>query len=248
MNNISVTILTKNSEKYIKQVLTSTEPFGEVVIYDNGSTDQTLEIARSFSNVAIHEGPFFGFGPTHNHASSLASNDWILSLDSDEILSPLVLETLKTLPLNEKTVYTFPRHNYYNEKWIKWCGWYPDRQLRLYDRTKTQFSDAQVHEAVMTDGLEIKAIEAPIIHYSYADTSDFLDKMQSYSELFAKQNCGKKSSSFGKAITHGIAAFFKSYFLKRGFMGGKEGFLISFYNANTAFYKYIKLAEKNNEK
>lgn len=242
---ISVTILTKNSEKYLKEVLLSLEDFDEVLLFDNGSTDNTFEIAKEFPNVTIYHGHFQGFGPTHNAASQLAKHDWILSIDSDEVATPELVHAVKNLVLDPDCVYSFPRHNYFNGKFIKWCGWYPDRQFRLYNRTKTAFSNAQVHESILTQGLKIVALEAPLKHYSYESITDFLAKMQSYSELFAKQNRGKKSASICKALTHGFYAFFKSYILQRGFMGGYEGLIISTYNANTSFYKYLKLWEAN---
>lgn len=245
---ISVTILCKNSAKYLKEVLQALHAFDEVLIYDNGSTDDTLAIAESFPNVAIHSGAFFGFGPTHNLAAELAKHPWILSIDSDEVLHPNLVKEIQTLQVtkkNEDVVYSLPRDNYYNGKWIRWCGWYPDRQKRLYNRTKTRFSDDRVHEGIITEGLKIVSLNSPLKHYSYACTSDFLAKMQHYSELFAEQNCGKKKSSLCSAITHGFFAFFKSYLLKKGFLGGYEGFVISLYNGNTAFYKYLKLREFN---
>jgi glycosyltransferase involved in cell wall biosynthesis len=242
---ISVTILTKNSSKYLRQVLEALVDFDEVLLFDNGSTDSTFQIASEFSNVKVHRGKFEGFGPTHNRASSFAKNDWILSIDSDEVVSKEMAEAISRIELNPKCVYSFPRHNYFNDRWIRWCGWYPDRQVRLYHRGKTSFTDAQVHEAIVTDSMELVNIDAPIIHYSYESIEDFLTKMQSYSTLFAKQNCGKKKSSPFKAVSHGIFAFLKSYILKKGICGGYEGFVISSYNAHTAFYKYIKLYEAN---
>lgn len=244
-SNISVTILTKNSETYLREVLLSLRAFDEIVLYDNGSEDNTLTIASQFSNVKIYQGIFKGFGPTHNYASSLASHDWILSIDSDEIVTPALADEIMHLSLNENAVYSCPRHNEYKGKWIKWCGWYPDRQYRLYNRKQTCFTDALVHEAIKTERLQIIELTSPLRHYSYSSVADFLDKMQTYSTLFAKQNEGRRSSSLGKAVLHGIAAFFKSYIIKRGFLGGTEGFEISVYNANTAFYKYLKLAEAN---
>lgn len=242
---ISVTILTKNSAKYLEEVLVALKDFDEVVIYDNGSTDLTLDIASKFANVSIHEGPFLGFGPSHNVASSLAKHDWILSVDSDEVVTPALAKEIKALQLKDQCVYSFPRHNEFNGKFIKWCGWYPDRQTRLYNRQNTKFTDAQVHEAIMKEGMQEIELRSPLRHYSYACVADFLSKMQSYSDLFAKQNHGKKRSSPLKAALHGFFAFFKSYFIKRGFLGGYEGFLISAYNGHTAFYKYMKLYELN---
>jgi glycosyltransferase involved in cell wall biosynthesis len=244
---ISVTILTKNSQKYLREVLESVRDFDEVVICDTGSSDLTLSIAAEFPNVAIHRKAFIGFGPTHNEASSLAKHDWILSIDSDEVVSPEMTAAIKALHLEQDCVYSFPRHNYYNGKFIRWCGWYPDRQMRLYNRQKTQFSDAQVHEAIIAKDCTVLSVEAPIIHYSYSTHSDFLAKMQSYSDLFARQYAGRKKSSPSQAVLHGFFAFLKSYVLKRGFLGGYEGFIISIYNGNTAFYKYLKLFEANRQ-
>lgn len=242
---ISVTILTKNSQAFLPQVLEGLKDFQEVLIYDNGSTDGTLEIAKKFVNVKIHQGPFLGFGPTHNLVSELAANDWILSVDSDEVVTPELSQEILCLKLDDHTVYSIPRRNEYNGKWIRWCGWHPDRQARLYNRRQTRFSDAQVHEAVITCGKNQVSLASPLLHYSYQNITDFLAKMQSYSELFALQYRGKRSASPAKAIFHGFFAFFKSYILKRGILGGYEGFLISSYNAHTAFYKYLKLYEAN---
>lgn len=242
---LSVTILTKNSQKYLSEVLTALQMFDEVLICDTGSQDQTLDIARRFLNVNIYEHPFIGFGPTHNLASSFAKHDWILSIDSDEIVSPDLANEIQTLTLTRKCVYSFPRYNQYRGKWIRWCGWHPDRQIRLYNRLDTQFTDAQIHEAIDARHLKEIRLSSPLQHYSYEHVADFLCKMQTYSSLFAKQYQGKKSSSLSKAIAHGCYAFFKSYILKGGFLGRQEGFEISFYNANTAFYKYLKLAEAN---
>src|SRR5262245_54643491 len=228
---ISVTILTKNSQKYLKEVLEALTDFDEVVIYDNGSSDNTLTIAEQYSNVVIHRGPFQGFGPTHNIAASVAKHEWIHSIDSDEIVTPEMAQVIGNASLDPRYVYSIPRHNYYNGKFIRWCGWYPDRQIRLYNRHQTRFTDAQVHEAIIVrKGMDIVPLEAPLRHYSYDSHADFLAKMQSYSDLFAKQNCGKKRSSPWKAVWHGIGAFLKAYILKRGIMGGYEGFVISAYN------------------
>jgi glycosyltransferase involved in cell wall biosynthesis len=242
---ISVTILTKNSQQYIQEVLEALKSFDEVVVYDTGSTDDTLKIAEKFPNVTVFRDKFKGFGPTHNLASNAARNDWILSIDSDEVVTQEMIEEISRTQLDEKCVYSFPRNNYFNGKFIKWCGWYPDRQYRLYNRKKTRFSEAQVHEAVIIENMTHIPMKSPFIHYSYASISDFLQKMQLYSDLFAQQNKGKKSSSLLKALAHSYNTFFKSYILKRGFLGGYEGFVISTYNAHTAYYKYIKLKEAN---
>jgi glycosyltransferase involved in cell wall biosynthesis len=242
---ISVTILTKNSSKYLKEVLDALDAFDEVVVFDNGSCDETLRIAAAYGNVVIHEGKFDGFGKTHNIASALAKNEWILSIDSDEVVTPEMCEEVLSLKLDAGAVYSFPRHNYFNGRLIKGCGWYPDRQYRLYHRGHTRFTDADVHESIIVKGMHIVPLKGALVHYSYACVGDFLSKMQSYSTLFAQQYCGVRRSSPLKAVLHGIYAFFKSYILKKGILCGYEGLLISTYNGHTAYYKYLKLYEAN---
>lgn len=243
MSMISVCILTKNAQETIKETLESACLFSEVLILDSGSTDQTLTIAKTYANVSIHLTEFCGFGPLRNKLACLAKHDWILALDSDETLSKELSEEILNLELNHKYAYSIRRNNFYRGKWIKGCGWSPDRVTRLYHRKTTQFSNALVHESLETKNTI--PLHFPILHTPYRNTSEFLTKMQHYSTLFAKQNQGKKKSSFLKAFSHGMFSFFRSYFLKRGFLDGIEGLIISIYNANTALYKYLKLKELN---
>lgn len=244
---ITVTILTKNSQKYLVEVLDALQLFDEVLLYDNGSSDKTFEIASHYSNVVVYHGPFEGFGVMHNKATELARNDWILSIDSDEVVTPEMALEILNAQLSPDCVYSFPRHNFYNNRHIKCCGWYPDRQNRLYYRKKTAFTNAEVHESIITDRLTIVKFCGAIKHYSYETTADFLKKMQVYSDLFAKQYKGKRKSSIMTAVGHATFTFFKNYFFQRGILYGKEGFIVSIYNANTAFYKYLKLLEANGE-
>ena len=239
---MSVTILTKDNEETLGLVLETVKEFEEVVILDTGSTDRTLEIARDYPNVQIFHSPFIGFGPLHNLAAKHATREWILSIDSDEVLTPELSQEILTLHLDPTKIYSFPFHNYFNGKHIKWCGWFPDRHIRLYNKTVTSFTDDQVHESIQTKHLEEVKLKHPVKHYSYRSISDFLKKMECYSTLFAVQNFEKKRSSLTKALLHGGFAFVKSYVIKKGFLGGREGYVISLYNAQTTFYKYLKLA------
>ncbi|MDX8431799.1 MAG: glycosyltransferase family 2 protein [Candidatus Algichlamydia australiensis] len=238
MEKISVVILAKDNEKTIAKALASVASFDEVLLCDTGSTDATVEIAKRFSNVRIIRRSLTNFGALRNEVAKEAKNDWILSLDSDEELS----KEFSQPEFESSFVYSFPFKNFFQGKWIKGCGWYPDRHVRLYNRQKTAFSNVHLHEKIQTSGLPVRKLSYPIHHYSYQNTTDFLTKMQRYSELFAKQNAGKKSSLF-KALKHGAWAFFKSYIIKRGFLDGKQGYIISAYNGQTAYYKYLKLAE-----
>lgn len=241
---ISVTVLTKNSAKTLKKTLESLKTFPEVLLFDTGSTDETLEIAKSFSNVSVHCGEFKGFGPTHNQASSLAAHDWILSVDSDEQLTEALAQEILSTKLDPLCVYQVRRHNFLAGKRIKGCsGWDPDFVVRLYHRNHTAFDNAQVHEKIMCRDLKRVTFKHPLLHFPYLRISDFLSKMQSYSTLFADQHKETKRSSLGSALMHSWWAFIKSYVIKRGFICGKEGLIISLYNAHTTFYKYLKLAE-----
>jgi len=237
---ISVTILTKDSERYLASVLGALRSFDEVVIVDTGSSDRTLEIAASFPNVSIYERPFLGFGPTHNLASSLARNDWILSVDSDEIMSEKLVSEVLSLTLDSDCVYSFWRKNMYRGRHIRGCGWYPDRVVRLYNRKKTAFSDALVHESVVCTNVRDKKLSFPVLHYPYDSVEAFLHKMDRYTTLYAKQHENKKSS-ICTAVFHALFAFIKSYVFQRGFLLGSEGFEISWFNMNCAFYKYVKV-------
>lgn len=243
---ITVTILNMNGGRVLKEVLDALTSFEQVLICDSGSTDNSLQIAATFANVTIYNTPFDGFGKAHNHAAKLANYDWILSIDSDEVVSKELVEEIHALHLNPSTLYELPFHNYFNERWIKWCGWYPESHIRLYNRKNTSFTDAAVHEGVKSAGLKVVKLQHPVLHYSYSSISDFLVKMERYSTLFAQHYVGKKRASFLTALTHGAYAFFKSYVLQRGILGGVEGYLISRYNGETAFYKYLKLRELNN--
>lgn len=242
---ISVTILVKNSEETLEETLCSTALFPEVIVLDTGSTDRTLEIAAKFSNVKICHAPFEGFGPTHNVASAFASNDFILSVDSDEVLSKELVQEILHTSLRQDATYAILRENYFREKHITGCsGWHPDWIVRLYNRKMTSFDDAKVHEKIIQGSLEKISFKGVMRHVPYRKISDFLQKMQSYSTLFAEQNYKSKKASLKKAIIHSLAGFLKSYILKKGFLLGREGFIISLYNGHTAFYKYLKLLEK----
>ncbi len=219
--------------------------FDDVVVLDTGSSDLTIEIAQGFPNVRVFFDTFNGFGPLHNVASSHAKHDWILSIDADEVMSEASVDEIKALRLDEKTVYGVLFRNYFNGKWIRFCGWYPEHKLRMYNRTVTKFSGDFVHETIVTKGLKVVSLKEPVAHFSYRKISHFLTKMEKYSELFGEQNRGKRKSSLGKAIIKSWAAFFRSYILKRGFLGGKEGYIISRYQADVTYYKYLKLNEKN---
>lgn len=248
MNRISAVILTRDSQRLIDQVLRALEDLDEVIILDNGSTDATLSIAKGFNNVKIHTHPFIGFGPLKALGAKLAKNDWIFSIDSDEIASSELIVEILHLPLEEQIIYSYEVKNYFNNRWIKSCGWSPDRALGLYNKKFANFNDAQVHEGITPyDHSKIVEVQLKgyIRHFPFTECSVFITKMQKYSTLYATQFMGKKKSTPTKAVIHSLWSFFRSYILQRGFTEGFEGLTISAYNAQSVFWKYIKLYEAN---
>ncbi|PHS56535.1 MAG: glycosyl transferase [Sulfurimonas sp.] len=246
MKNISCVVIVKNAKTTIKNTLDSLLSFEDVVIYDNGSSDGTLDIIKNYTNINLVQGEFMGFGPTKNEAIKYAKNDWILSLDADEVLSDDFINNLKNLKLNNNNIYSILRTNYYKKTEIKHC-WGNDIIVRVFNRKKTIFTSDMVHEKIIYKDLNILMLFGIVRHYPYSTITDFIIKLDRYSTIFANDNVGKKNSSPSKAILNGIFSFIKTYFFKRGFLDGYAGLVISFSHMATNFYKYIKLYELNNE-
>jgi len=245
--NISVVVLAKNNQKTIEKTLKSLSKFDDVVVYDNGSNDETINIAKKFSNVNLIKGEFKGFGWTKNKAASFAKNSWILIIDSDEVVDYELLSVLKSKTLDEKTVYKLNFKAFYKDIQIRYCGWNNQKIKRLYNKNITSYNLNDVHENIITDGLKIEELKGNVEHYSYHTISEFIIKADNYSTLFAKDNVGKKSSSPPKAFFNGLYSFIKTYIFKQGFRDGYVGLVIAFSHFVTNFYKYIKLYEMNME-
>ncbi|HEX5328607.1 glycosyltransferase family 2 protein [Sulfuricurvum sp.] len=243
---ISVVIIVKNGGSILHRCLESLRDFDDVVLYNNGSTDDTALIATSYSNVRLIEGEFIGFGPTKNTAAEYAAHDWILSLDADEVLDGAIVQEIKQLALDSKTVYSLLRKNFYKTTEISHC-WGADEIVRLYNRKTTGYSDKAVHEHILTDGVSVRKLSHSFSHYPYQSISEFVLKADRYSSLFAEDNVGKRGSSPVKAFFNGLYSFFRTYILKRGFLDGYAGLIIAFSHMVTNFYKYIKLYEMNAE-
>lgn len=246
--NISAVILVKNAEKTIAECLESLCAFGEVVLLDNGSTDATLDIAAKYPNVKIfHEPNFCGFGKMKNIALSKATNDWILSIDSDEVLMPEIVSQINAMQLNDNTVVALSRLNYYGNRCMKCCGWYPDYVWRIFNRKYTRFNENIVHEGVENKPDTQKVyIKDAIKHYAADSMESIIQKMNRYTTLSAQEKYkkGKKASVIG-AIFRFIHTFNMNYFFRRGIFYGYKGFVVSLLNASGSFYRHMKLYELN---
>ena len=240
-------ILVKNAERTLAECLNSLREFGEIVLLDNGSTDGTLQIAQEFNatykNLRVYESEFIGFGALKNLCVSYAKYEWILSIDSDEVLETDALSELKAFNLSENAVVALGRKNLYKGEWIKACGWYPDFVWRVFNKNFTHFNDNFVHESIILPKETQKLyIKNALKHYAFDDINALLDKLQRYSTLYAQRHLDK-SSSMSKAILRSLWSFLRNYFFKKGFLYGYKGFMISTCNALGVFFKYAKLYE-----
>ncbi|MCP4330660.1 MAG: glycosyltransferase family 2 protein [Alphaproteobacteria bacterium] len=243
--DVSVVMITRDASAHLGEVLDSVRGFPEVVVLDNGSTDATLDIAAGYPNVRIEESAFIGFGPLKNKAIGLASHDWILSLDSDEVLSRELADEILSLDLDPSKVYALPFHNYFRGRWIRGCGWHPQWKTRLFHRRHAKFSDDQVHEGLRHPDHRVVRLLHPVRHYTADSVADFQAKERLYSELYVAQHAGEKRVGVPMAVAKGGFAFLRSYFLQRGILCGADGFIISAHAGIARFYRYLKLREAN---
>ncbi|MGE3953580.1 MAG: glycosyltransferase family 2 protein [Parachlamydiales bacterium] len=228
---ITVALLTRNDERRIGRTLESLEWADEVLLIDTGSTDHTVEIAATFPNVKVHHEPFSGYGQLRQKGARLASHDWIFSIESDEVMSEALAVELQELTKDPACVYSVPRQNYFNNKWIKCCGWHPDRQVRLSHRSHS--AKQQV------------ALEGPLLHYPFTSIAEMIDKIQYDSDLFAIEYHHRKKGSILRAHLLGFWHFWKHYLFKGGLFAGAEGYIICRYLGHRALYKMLKLRQVN---
>ncbi|ENI3100409.1 glycosyltransferase [Campylobacter jejuni] len=252
LKQISAIIIVKNAEQTLLECLNSLKDFDEIILLNNESSDNTLNIAnefkKDFANLYIYHNAFIGFGALKNLALSYAKNDWILSIDADEVLENECIKEFKNLELQEDNIIALSRKNLYKGEWIKACGWWPDYVLRIFNKNFTRFNNNLVHESLILPSNAKKIhLKNGLRHYAFRDISHLIDKMQYYSSLWAKQNIHKKSGVL-KANLRAFWTFFRNYFLKSGFLYGYKGFIISVCNALGVFFKYMKLYELQRQK
>ena len=182
MTNISVVIMAKDAQETIVETLDSLVEFSEVILYLNDSSDNTKNIASNYKNVNIVDGEFIGFGPTKNKAASYAKNDWILSLDSDEVILPVLLAEIASLKLElDNEVFTLKRDNYFLDKHIKHSGWGQDFLVRLYNKTAHKFNENMVHEFIVTNEDTINTtLVNSFKHNAVTNIDQFLQKIMKY--------------------------------------------------------------------
>jgi glycosyltransferase involved in cell wall biosynthesis len=247
--SVSVAIITKNEGSKLEDCLKSASPADEIVIVDSGSTDDTIDIAGRFGCKIFRE-PWKGYGPQKQTAIDRCSHEWVLILDADERVPESTwsaIEEALSACSGEVDAFSFPRKNYFAGKWLKHGYEWPDRGTRLLRKSTCSISGI-VHEDVTAK--RIVKLHAPFIHEKNYAMNDYLVKLNSYSTLLAEKtlqtNPGKKSG-VRKAFFSFLAHFCRSYFLKKGFLDGSGGFIVSFTEALHSFYKHIKIMELRGE-
>ena len=241
---ITITLITLNSEKTLKPVLEAVSWADEIVLVDSGSTDGTLEIARHFKAKIIYRA-FDGYGSQKNFATEQASNDWILSLDDDEILTPELQQEIQNLDLSATDYhgYKIPRSLIFLGKLLRFSGEYKRLTLRLFNRKYGNWNAEYVHESVEVNG-KIATLKHQILHDSYRDLTDYFNKFNKYTSLGAKTlSEHKKTASTFKIISRFPTTFLKIYLLKGSCLDGYAGFMWALLTAITPVVKYAKLRE-----
>ena len=210
--SLSVILITKNEEANLKECLESVSFANEIIVIDSQSNDKTQEIAQSFGAKLEITSDWPGFGPQKNRALNLATQEWVLSIDADERVTPALTEEILAVISSKDTAncYAIPRSSWYCGRFMKHSGWYPDYVDRLFKRGTAKFSDHLVHERLLPDG-SVAKLKNHFLHYSYRNFEQVLKKVDSYSTASATQAFNKgKRGGCGQAFLHGCWAFFRT--------------------------------------
>jgi len=245
--SISVIIITKNAGTMIRRCLESVAWADETIVVDSGSTDDTAEICREAGAQLTVNSDWPGFGPQKNRALDLATGDWVFSIDADEWVTPeLHAEILATIGNDAVAqAYAIPRRSSFCGRYMKHSGWWPDYVVRLFRRGSARFSEDQAHERLVVTG-QIRKLKQPLMHEAITNMDQMLGKMNMYSTASARDlHTRGRRASLGTALLHGGWAFFRTYILRRGFLDGREGFILAVANAEGSYYRYIKLMLEN---
>jgi glycosyltransferase involved in cell wall biosynthesis len=242
MDSLTLIVITKNEAGRIERCLRSVPFASQIIVVDSGSTDGTVAIASSLGAHVVQTQEWPGFGVQKNRALSLATCDWVLSLDADEYLSEeLQREIFSVLQSSEVQVFRFPRSSSYCGRFMRYSGWYPDYVTRLFRRGQARFSDDLVHERLIVDG-KVGTLRANLMHESFRAAEDVLTKLNAYSTAGAQKMYAEgRRSSLTQAVFRGCWAFFRTYVLQMGFLDGRRGFLLAVSNAEGTYYRYVKL-------
>jgi glycosyltransferase involved in cell wall biosynthesis len=251
MQQLSVVIITLNEEKQIARCISSIAPIAnEIIVVDSNSTDSTVSVAKSLGATVIIQ-PFLGYIEQKNFALQKATNTFCLSIDADECLDNTALQQIQSIKQNgfSADAYKINRCNFYNRKWIKHGTWYPDTKIRLVNKTQAKWGGINPHDELQVHSKNIVHLKGDILHYSYENYSDMIIQNNKFTTIMANAlyKAGKKSNWF-KMLINPTVAFINGYFLKLGFLDGKDGFIIAKTIAYFTYVKYAKLHQLQQQK
>lgn len=241
MTTLTIIIAAKNEARNISECIQSASFADEILVLDSGSTDGTQELAiAAGAKVVSTDWP--GYGPQQSRGIGMATSQWVLSLDADERISAeLKIQVLQAIQSERADGFRLPRLSSLCGTFIHHGGWRPDYTLRLVKREKAGFTHHFLHAQMTVDGTKADLSES-LIHFSYRDLDDVLEKLNRYASGNAKDLDSKGvKGSLSKAIAHGVWAFLRTYILRAGFLDGRYGFILAIYNAESTYYKYLKL-------
>jgi glycosyltransferase involved in cell wall biosynthesis len=246
---ISVIIITLNEAHNIVECLASVRFASQVIVLDSGSTDGTVELARQAGAQVYQTSEWPGFGPQKNRALDYAEQPWVLSLDADERIPPVLAAEIAAHVLgNRQAAAEMPRRTQFCGQWINHCGWSPDHVTRLWPRGTARFSESLVHERLVTQNLPVVRFKHKLEHYSYPTPAHYWDKLAKYSQAWAMERYTKgQNTTMARAAGSGFVAFVRSYFLRLGFLDGALGFAVCVMQAQSAFGKYFTLYGLNRQ-
>ena len=241
---LSVVVITLNEEANIGALLESVRQADERIVLDCGSTDGTLEIARSVGAKTFTQ-EWKGYPAQKNSAIAKANGDWVLSLDADEIVEPELMEEIRRVTQHSSPVngYYIPRKNYFLGRWMRHGGFYPDRKLRLFRRGQGRFVDRPVHEVVEVTG-PTGTLNHALIHNSYPTLDTYIEHMNRYSTLGAEIAGQGGRFSLLNIVVNPLATFVYNYFFRLGLLDGREGLLLHLYHSAYVSWKYAKAWEQ----
>jgi glycosyltransferase involved in cell wall biosynthesis len=240
-HSLTVVIVAKDEDKNIAECVASASFADEVLVLDSGSRDATVALAEA-AGARVLRTDWPGYGPQVARGFQLASSAWVLSLDADERISPALREeVLAAIRSGSHDGWRVPRLSEFCGRFIHHGGWRPDLTVRLGRRERSGFSSHFLHAHMTVDG-SIGTLKSSLIHYSYPDVHDVLEKLDRYSTGHARDmHAAGRRGSVGGAVLHGIAAFIRTYVLRLGFLDGSHGLMLAIYNAEYSYYKYLKL-------
>jgi glycosyltransferase involved in cell wall biosynthesis len=247
---LSVVLITQNEERNLPRTLKSVVPLvsdgrGEIIVVDSGSTDRTVEIAQSYGAKVFVEA-WKGFAAQKNSAMDKASTDWVLQLDADEPLEPELAGEIETALTTSSARIGFwiPRKNFFLGRWIKHGGFYPDPKLRLVRRGAGRFEEYGAHPTMKVNGPTGRLSHA-LLHHAYPTLRRYIEHMNSYSSMGAEVavSKGHRRFSFTNIVIRPLLTFIYNYFIRLGFLDGREGLLLHLYHSVYVSWKYAKAWE-----